>query len=122
MPTISASTSASSASCSQPIGSCASSVTAPWSRSANRRLSLLAAAAATATTFAYGFESGFAQLLAGRVGRGLAFAALNLTSLVYAASVKEGTGRSVGLASAIRQSSPTTALAGGAALVPPAGP
>jgi MFS family permease len=87
-----------------------------------RRLSLLAAAAAAATTFAYGFGSGFAQLLAGRLGWGLAFAALNLTSLVYAASVKTAPVRSVGLASAIRQSGPTLAMAGGAALVPFAGP
>lgn len=87
-----------------------------------RRLSLLAAAAAAATTFAYGFGSGFVELLAGRIGWGLAFAALNLTSLVYAASVKEGVGKSVGLASAIRQSGPTIALAAGAALVPLAGP
>jgi DHA1 family inner membrane transport protein len=87
-----------------------------------RRLSLVAAAAAAATTFAYGFGSGFLQLLAGRIGWGLAFAALNLTSLVYAASVKEGTGRSVGLSGAIRQAGPTLALAGGAALVPLTGP
>ncbi len=87
-----------------------------------RRLSLLASLAAAATTFTYAFGSGFAQLLAGRIGWGLAFAALNLTSLVYAASAKEAPVRSVGLASAIRQSGPTVALAGGAAMVPLTGP
>jgi MFS family permease len=97
-------------------------VVAAGERLGARRLSLIAAALAAATTFAYGLGSGFVQLLAGRVGWGLAFAALNLTSLVYAASVKEGTGRSVGLAGAIRQAGPTVALAAGAALVPVAGP
>lgn len=99
-----------------------SAVVAIAERLGARRLSLLAASAAAATTFAYGFGSSFAQLLAGRIGWGLAFAALNLTSLVYAASVKEAPVRSVGLASAIRQSGPTLALAGGAALVPFTGP
>jgi len=97
-------------------------VVAVGERLGARRLSLLAAAAAAATTLTYGLGSGFPQLLAGRLGWGLAFAALNLTSLVYAASVKEDVGKSVGLASAIRQSGPTIALGAGAALVPVAGP
>ncbi len=87
-----------------------------------RRLSLFAVIAAALTTLVYGFGSGFAQLLAARIGWGLAFAALNLTSLVYAASVREAPGRSVGFAGAIRQAGPTLALAGGAALVPWTGP
>ncbi len=87
-----------------------------------RRLSLVAVIAAALTTLVYGLGSGFAQLLAARIGWGLAFAALNLTSLVYAASVREATGRSVGFAGAIRQAGPTLALAGGAALVPWTGP
>ena len=97
-------------------------VVAVGERLGPRRLSLFAATAAALTTLVYGFGSGFAQLLAARIGWGLAFAALNLTSLVYAASVTGTTGRSVGFAGAIRQAGPTLALAGGAALVPWTGP
>lgn len=99
-----------------------SAVVAAGERLGARRLSQLGAAAAAATTLAYGIGSGFALLLLARVGWGLAFASLNLTALVYAASVKKATGRSVGLSGAIRQAGPTLALAIGAALVPWTGP
>ena len=58
---------------------------------------------AALTTFAYAFGSGFLTLLAARIGWGLAFAALNLTALVYAAASRDAAGRRVGLSSAIRQ-------------------
>lgn len=98
------------------------SVVALAERIGARRLSLAAVMASVVTTLTYGLGSGFWLLLAARIGWGLAFAALNLTALVYAASVRDSAGRSVGFSGAIRSMGPTLALAGGAALVPWTGP
>lgn len=98
------------------------SVMALAERIGARRLSIVAVVASVLTTLTYGLGSGFWLLLAARIGWGLAFAALNLTALVYAASVRDSAGRSVGVSGAIRGMGPTLALAGGAALVPWTGP
>jgi MFS family permease len=83
----------------------------PWA------LMLLAATLSTLATLAYALVDGGPGLLAVRLAWGLGFGALNLSVLMYAISVVERAGTSVGLNRAIGASTPALALALGSAAV-----
>ncbi|MGE0154076.1 MAG: MFS transporter [Reyranellaceae bacterium] len=87
-----------------------------------RRLTIVAALGAVASTAAYGLLDGGPLLLAARVVWGLSFAALNLTTLVYAIAGQEQAGRMVGTSRAIREIGPIMAAASGAWLATSLGP
>jgi len=86
-----------------------------------RRLTMIASLGAVASTAAYGFLDGGPALLAARIVWGLSFAALNLTTLVYALG-SEASGRMVGTSRAIREIGPIVAAASGAWLATTLGP
>jgi predicted MFS family arabinose efflux permease len=86
-----------------------------------RRLTMIASLGAVASTAAYGFLEGGPMLLAARIVWGLSFAALNLTTLVYALG-GEASGRMVGTSRAIREIGPIVAAASGAWLATTLGP
>ena len=87
-----------------------------------RTLTILAAFGAVASTAAYGVLDGGPPLLVARVVWGLSFAALNLTTLVYAMAGSESSGRMVGMSRAIREVGPIVASASGAWLATTLGP
>lgn len=87
-----------------------------------RRLTLIAAAGAIVSTLAYAVVDGGPLLLAARVVWGLSFAALNLTTLVYAIGAGASAGRMVGTSRAIREIGPIVASASGAWLATTLGP
>ncbi len=87
-----------------------------------RRLSIAAAIAATLSTAAYGLCSGEIPLLIARIAWGLAFAALNLTTLSYAVRDKARAGQRVGLSQSISGLGPVLCLSVGAWLVASVGP
>jgi hypothetical protein len=62
------------------------------------------------------------SLLVARIVWGLSFAALNLTTLVYAIGTSESAGRMVGTSRAIREIGPIVASASGAWLATTLGP
>jgi DHA1 family inner membrane transport protein len=87
-----------------------------------RRLTIMAAFGAVASTAAYGVLDGGPLLLMARIVWGLSFAALNLTTLVYAIGTAESAGRTVGTSRAIREIGPIVASASGAWLATTLGP
>lgn len=87
-----------------------------------RRLTIIASLGAVASTAAYGFLEGGPMLLVARIVWGLSFAALNLTTLVYALGGGEASGRRVGTSRAIREIGPIVAAASGAWLATTLGP
>ncbi len=87
-----------------------------------RTLTMIAALGAVASTAAYGFLEGGPLLLVARIVWGLSFAALNLTTLVYALGGGEASGRRVGTSRAIREIGPIVAAASGAWLATTLGP
>lgn len=87
-----------------------------------RRLTIIASLGAVASTAAYGFLEGGPMLLVARIVWGLSFAALNLTTLVYALGGGEASGRRVGTSRAIREIGPIAAAASGAWLATTLGP
>jgi len=87
-----------------------------------RRLTILASFGAVASTAGYGFLDGGPALLVARIVWGLSFAALNLTTLVYAIAGNESSGRMVGNSRAIREIGPIIAAASGAWLATSLGP
>lgn len=82
-----------------------------------RRLTLAAGVFATGSTLAYWLAGSGTALLAARIVWGLAFAALNLTTLVYAVSQTGRQGRSVGRSRAIIGIGPVLSLTVGAWIV-----
>ena len=86
------------------------------------RLTLAAAVLAAASTLTYAVGDGEYVLLAARIGWGLAFAALNLTTLAYAVTGTTRQGRSVGRSRAIISLGPVLSLSVGAWLVTIVGP
>lgn len=82
-----------------------------------RALMLLAAVLGSVSTAAYAVVDGGPALLVVRLAWGLGFGALNLSVLMYAISVVERAGTSVGLNRAIGASTPAVALALGSAAV-----
>lgn len=87
-----------------------------------RHLTVLASLGAVVSTAAYGLLDGGPLLLVARIVWGLSFAALNLTTLVYAIAGNEGSGRMVGTSRAIREIGPIIAAASGAWLATTLGP
>lgn len=87
-----------------------------------RHLTVLASLGAVVSTAAYGLLDGGPLLLVARIVWGLSFAALNLTTLVYAIAGNEGSGRMVGTSRAIREVGPIIAAASGAWLATTLGP
>lgn len=87
-----------------------------------RRLTLIAAVLAAISTLLYARGNGEFALLGARITWGLAFAALNLTTLVYAVSQTGRQGRSMGLSKAIMSLGPVLSLSVGAWLVTIVGP
>jgi MFS family permease len=87
-----------------------------------RRLTLAAAVGAVASTAAYGLAASGPLLLGARVLWGLAFGALNLTTLAYALGDPARAGRRVGWSRAVIALGPVLALTAGAWLVGPVGP
>jgi DHA1 family inner membrane transport protein len=87
-----------------------------------RRLTILASLGAVISTAAYGVLDGGPALLVARIIWGLSFAALNLTTLVYAIAGQESAGRMVGTSRAIREIGPILASASGAWLATSLGP
>ena len=87
-----------------------------------RRLTLLAAFGAVGSTSAYAVLDGGPALLVARIVWGLSFAALNLTTLVYAIAGTGGAGRMVGLSRSVREIGPIIAAASGAWLAATLGP
>ncbi len=87
-----------------------------------RRLTIAAAVTATVSTAAYGLCTGEVQLLIARVAWGLAFAALNLTTLSYAVRDSARAGQRVGLSHSVSVLGPVLSLSVGAWLVAYVGP
>jgi DHA1 family inner membrane transport protein len=87
-----------------------------------RLLTILASFGAVASTLAYAVIDGGPALLVARIVWGLSFAALNLTTLVYAIGTTESAGRMVGTSRAIREIGPIVASASGAWLATTLGP
>jgi MFS family permease len=87
-----------------------------------RRLTLIAGVLAAVSTLLYAVGDGGPVLLAARIVWGLAFAALNLTTLVYAVSRTGRQGRSVGTSKAVASVGPVLSLSIGAWLVTVIGP
>lgn len=87
-----------------------------------RRLTLIAGVLAAISTLFYAIGDGPYVLLAARIVWGLAFAALNLTTLVYAVSRVGKQGRSVGTSKAVASLGPVLSLSIGAWLVTIIGP
>ncbi len=87
-----------------------------------RRLTLIAGILAAVSTLFYAIGDGPYVLLAARIVWGLAFAALNLTTLVYAVSRVGKQGRSVGTSKAVASLGPVLSLSIGAWLVTIIGP
>jgi len=87
-----------------------------------RRMCMLAAITATASTAIYGFGQGPAIMLAARVLWGLTYAVLVLATLSYAIEYRRGVGTRVGVGQAIQRLGPISALLGGAWLVGVFGP
>jgi MFS transporter, DHA1 family, inner membrane transport protein len=87
-----------------------------------RRLTIAAAILATASTAAYGLCEGEIPLLAARIGWGLAFGALNLTTLAYAVRDPARAGQRVGLSNSVSGLGPVLSLSVGAWLVSVVGP
>lgn len=78
-----------------------------------RRLTLLAAVAATISTIGYGVVQGVVPLLVLRLLWGLAFGALSLTTIVYAVEEPTRAGARVGASRALTAMGPLLALSGG---------
>lgn len=87
-----------------------------------RRMTLAAAIAGTASTAAYGLCPGEVPLLIARILWGLAFAALNLTTLAYAVREPGRVGQRVGLSQSVSNLGPLLSLSVGAWLVSIVGP
>lgn len=87
-----------------------------------RRLTLIAALFATGSTLAYALADGGIVLLLARICWGLAFAALNLTTLAYAVAQTGRQGRSVGRSRSIISLGPVLSLTIGSWLVTIVGP
>jgi MFS transporter, DHA1 family, inner membrane transport protein len=79
-------------------------------RLGSRRLTLLAAVAATLSTIGYGLVQGIAPLLVLRLVWGLAFGALSLTTIVYAVEERERAGQRLGASRALIATGPLVAL------------
>lgn len=75
-----------------------------------RRLTLLAAVAATISTIGYGVVQGVMPLLALRLLWGLAFGALSLTTIVYAVEEPARAGARIGASRALTAMGPLVAL------------
>ena len=87
-----------------------------------RRMCILAAITATASTALYGFGQGPAAILFARVLWGLTYAVLVLATLSYAVAYRHQVGTRVGIGQAIQRVGPITALFGGAWMVGVFGP
>ncbi|GAW36565.1 major Facilitator Superfamily protein [Roseovarius sp. A-2] len=87
-----------------------------------RRMCMVAAITATASTAIYGFGQGPAIMLAARVLWGLTYAVLVLATLSYAIENRRGIGTRVGIGQAIQRLGPILALLGGAWLIGVFGP
>lgn len=87
-----------------------------------RRMCIVAALTATASTALYGFGEGPAVILAARILWGLTYAVLLLATLSYAVEYRAQVGARVGVGQAIQRLGPILALFGGAWLVGVVGP
>jgi MFS family permease len=92
-----------------------------FSRLGERRLVIVAAAVAAASTASYAF-GGPTVLLVARMAWGLSFAVLSLASMSYAASGAASAGRRLGVGRALGQLGPVVSLVAGSWLVGTLGP
>lgn len=87
-----------------------------------KRLTLIAAVFAVVSTTLYATASGPEILLGARIVWGLAFGALNLTTVIYAVTQTESAGRRLGVSRALSGLGPLFALSVGAYFVAVSGP
>jgi MFS family permease len=87
-----------------------------------RRMCIVAAVTATASTALYGFGQGPVLILTARVLWGLTYAVLVLATLSYAVEYRKMVGTRVGVGRAIQRVGPILALFGGGWLVGAVGP
>lgn len=87
-----------------------------------KRICILSAIAATATTALYGLSQGPALMLAARLVYGISYAAMLLATLAYAVEVRAKVGARVGVGRAVQRLGPIAVLLGGTWLVGWVGP
>jgi MFS transporter, DHA1 family, inner membrane transport protein len=82
-----------------------------------RRFTVIAAAVGAASTLTFAIGSGAWPLLASRIGWGVAFGCLSLSTLAYATATGAAAGKRVGLSYSLRELGPLLSLTAGTAAV-----